>query len=280
VGWAAGSPTTYTSTTVIEHWTGSSWSLVDSPNPSKDPLYGTNQLYDVKAFAADDVWAAGWQWVQVGSAPLVEHWDGHSWKVSKVPSTGFRQTVALDGTSSSDLWAVGYGHTFNTGGDNSVAFHYDGSRWSVIAMPAFANDNYLNDVAAISPSDVWAIGYSRSNSLDIQPYFVHWDGSTWTTVPSQHLSSTYNFLTSVVAISSDDVWAGGYRTLPGDKTVSFVEHWDGTAWHADPTPSQPGGGNYLNGLASDPAGGLWSAGYFYPENFSPFTTLVMHRSSS
>src|SRR5690349_14781862 len=118
VGWYIPSNGGYDETLAL-HWDGAAWSVVDSPNGGQngDQLYGTNQLYDVKAFAADDVWAAGWQWVQVGSAPLVDHWDGHSWKVSKVPSTGFRQTVALDGTSSSDLWAVGYGHTFNTGGD-------------------------------------------------------------------------------------------------------------------------------------------------------------------
>ena len=279
VGWAAGSPTTYTSTTVVEHWTGSSWSVVSSPNPSKDPLYGTNQLYDVRAFASDDVWAAGWQWVPAGSAPLVEHWDGRSWKVSKTPSSGFLQTVALDGTSSNDIWAVGYGYTFSSGGDQSLVMHYDGSRWSVVPTPVLSIDNYLNDVAAISPTDVWAVGYSRTSSLDIQPYFLHWDGSTWSTVPTSHLSSRYNFLKSIVAVSADDVWAGGYRTVNGNE-VSFVEHWNGTAWRVDPTPNQPAGGNYLYGLGRDPGGGLWSAGYFYPDDFSPFTTLVMHRSSS
>jgi hypothetical protein len=278
VGSAAGPPTTYTSSTVIEHWTGSAWTVVPSPNPSRDPLYGTNQLYDVKAFAPNDVWAAGWQQGDVGYAPLVERWDGRSWKVSKTPSAGSIQTVALDGTSSSDIWAVGYRFTFGRG-DQSVVLHYDGSHWSAVPTPVLGIDNYLNDVAVVSPTDAWAVGYSRSNTLDIQPYFLHWDGSAWRTVPSPHLSSTYNFLQSIVAESSGDVWAGGYRTVDREE-VSLVEHWDGTAWRLDPTANKPDGGNFLYGLASDPGGGLWSAGYFYPEDFSPFTTLMMHRSSS
>src|SRR5262245_3995914 len=64
--WAVGTTTgpvnTYTSTTLIEHWTGSAWSVVPSPSPSDDPIYGANALSDVRAFAPDDVWAAGWQW--------------------------------------------------------------------------------------------------------------------------------------------------------------------------------------------------------------------------
>ncbi len=107
VGYTAGEPDTYTSTTLIEHWTGSAWSVVPSPNPSKDPLYGANQLDDVRAFAPNDVWAAGWQWTPIGSAPLIERWNGRSWKVSPTPDDEFRELRALDGTSSSDIWAVG-----------------------------------------------------------------------------------------------------------------------------------------------------------------------------
>ena len=38
VGSTAGPWDTYTSTTLIEHWTGSAWSVVPSPNPSDDPI--------------------------------------------------------------------------------------------------------------------------------------------------------------------------------------------------------------------------------------------------
>jgi hypothetical protein len=276
VGYTAGDPATYTSTTLVEHWTGSAWSVVPSPNPSSDPLYGANQLNDVRAFAANDVWAAGWQWVPSGSAPLIERWDGRRWRVSRTPNTGDKELQALDGTSSSDIWAVG--HTLSVSeGHQSLAMHWNGRSWTVVPTPRLPFDNYLNDVAVVSPTDVWAAGYTIPPDLDIQPYYLHWNGSAWAEVPSPPLSSTYNVIQSVAAVSGNDVWAGGYRTVDGHEVVTLVEHWDGTQWSIDPSPNVQGGGNYLSGLSVDPGGGLWGAGYFYPLDFTGFRTLILHR---
>ena len=276
VGYTAGDPATYTSTTLVEHWTGSTWSVVPSPNPSKDPLYGANQLNDVRAFARNDVWAAGWQWVPSGSAPLIERWDGRRWRVSKTPNTGDKELQALDGTSSSDIWAVG--HTLSVSeGHQSLAMHWNGSSWTVVPTPKLPFDNYLNDVSVVSPTDAWAVGYTIPPDLDIQPYYLHWNGSVWAEVSSPHLSSTYNYLTSIAAASRNLVYAAGYRTVNGE-VVTFVERWDGAQWSIDPSPNVQGGGNYLSGLSVDPGGGLWGAGHFYPHDFSGFRTLILHRS--
>ncbi len=276
VGSAAGEPDTYTSTTVVEHWNGSAWSVVPSPNPSKDPIYGANQLYDVHVFAPDDVWAAGWQWNPVGSAPLVERWDGRAWKVSPTPEDVDRELQALDGTSSSDIWGVGHAFTFDDG-NQSLIMHWNGKSWAVVPTPVLTDDNYLNDVVAISATDVWAVGFTIPANLDIQPHYLHWNGSAWAVVPSPHLSTTHNYITSVAAISANRVWAAGYRTLNGHNIVSFVERWDGTRWRIDLTPNLPGGANYLNDVTVDPGGGLWSAGYFYPP--SGTRTHFLHRST-
>jgi hypothetical protein len=278
VGFTAGDPATYTSTTLVEHWTGSAWSVVPSPNPSKDPIYGANQLFGVRAFAQNDVWAAGWQWTPAGSAPLVERWDGRAWKVSATPDSGTTELQALDGTSSGDIWAVGQSVS-TSDGHQSFVIHWDGRAWSVVPTPKLPFDNYLNDVAVVGPTDVWAAGYSITRSQDIQPHYLHWDGSAWARVPSPHLPSTYNFIQGLVAVSTSDVWAAGHRAVNG-QVVSLVEHWDGVGWRIDPTPSRPGGGNYLSGLSMDRAGGLWAAGYFYPNTSSKIRTLVLRRSSA
>jgi hypothetical protein len=277
VGYTAGNPATYTSTTLVEHWNGSAWSVVPSPNPSNDPLYGANQLNDVRAFAPNDVWAVGWQWVPSGSAPLVERWDGRRWRVSKTPDTGFKELQALDGTSSRDIWAVGFGRTFSDG-NQSLIMHWDGRSWAVVPTPKLPYDNYLTDVSVVSPTDAWAVGYTVPPNLDFQPHFLHWNGSAWAVVPSPHLSSTYNFLQSIAAVSGNQVWAAGYRTVDDHQVVTFVERWDGTQWRVESTPSLQDGGNYLYGLSVDPGGGLWAAGYFYPHDFSGFRTLILHRS--
>lgn len=277
VGYTAGPWDTYTSTTLIQHWTRSAWSVVASPNPADDPIYGANQLYDVRAFAANDVWAVGWYWNPIGSAPLVVRWDGRKWRVSPTPEEEYRQLVALDGTSSSDIWTVGHSLKF-TDGHQALAMHWDGRNWAVTPTPILAGDIYLSDVSVVSPTDVWAVGYSIPANGDIQPLFLHWDGVAWSVVPSPHLSSTYNYLQSVAAVSADRVWAAGYRTLDGHEVVSFVERWDVTQWRVESTPNRSGGGNYLFDVTVDPAGGLWSAGYFYPDDSSNFQTLIQHRS--
>jgi hypothetical protein len=277
VGYTAGPWDTYTSTTLVEHWTGSTWSVVPSPNPSDDPIYGANELYDVRAFTPNDVWAVGWQWTEIGSAPLVVKWDGRRWRESPTPDDEYRQLVALDGTSSSDIWAVGHSLNFNDG-HQALAMHWDGRTWAVVPTPILAGDVYLNDVSVISPTDVWAVGYTIPANLDIQPVFFHWDGSAWSVVPSPHLSSTYNYLQSITAVAANRVWAAGYRTVNGHQVVSFVERWDGGQWRIESTPNRPYGGNYLFDVTVDPAGGLWSAGYFYPVDSSDFQTLIQHRS--
>jgi hypothetical protein len=278
VGTTAGPVDTYTSTTLIEQWTGSAWSMVPSPNPSKDPIYGANQLYDVRAFAPDDVWAVGWQWTPIGSAPLVERWDGRKWRESPTPDDEYRQLQALDGTSSSNIWAMGYSFNFDDG-FQALTMHWDGRTWAVIPTPTLPDDIYLNDVAVVSATDVWAVGYSLPANLDIQPQFLHWDGAAWAVVPSPHLSSTYNYLQSIAAVSANRVWAAGYRTVDDHEVVTFVERWNGTQWRIESTPNRPNGGNYLSEVTLDPGGGLWGAGYFYPHDSSEFRTLIQHRST-
>jgi hypothetical protein len=56
-----GDPIT-SSQTIIQHWNGTAWSIVSSPNPGDgNNYYGTitNELYGVAAVSTSDVWAVG-----------------------------------------------------------------------------------------------------------------------------------------------------------------------------------------------------------------------------
>jgi hypothetical protein len=67
--------------TLIEHYTGSAWSVVASPNPGY-----TNQLTGISLLSSTNIWAVGYQ-NTTSTGPqvsLVEHWDGSQWSV--VPS--------------------------------------------------------------------------------------------------------------------------------------------------------------------------------------------------
>jgi hypothetical protein len=106
--------------TIVEHWNGTAWSVVPSPNPSP----GNNGLNGVVALAPDDVWTVGYYFTNErnGFQALLEHWDGSAWSV--VPGASVNGTYnlrAIDAVSATDLWAVGQQ---NTSVNQTLTEHY------------------------------------------------------------------------------------------------------------------------------------------------------------
>jgi hypothetical protein len=73
-----------------------------------------------------------------------------------------------------------------------------------------------------------------------------------------------NFLLAVAAVSSNDVWAGGYaeNTARAPYDVPLIEHYDGQSWtivpSVYPAPSQY---NQLYGIAVLAPNDIWAVGY-------------------
>lgn len=101
--------------TLIEHWDGSSWQIVSSPNVGPNSVFQSNQLYGVIAISSNDVWAYGSFFAASGSgqqATLVMHWDGSSWALQPSPNPvngSFRSDILFGGTviPQGNLWLVG-----------------------------------------------------------------------------------------------------------------------------------------------------------------------------
>jgi hypothetical protein len=114
----------------------------------------------------------------------------------------------------------------------------------------------LNGVVALTPNDVWAVGdndilKNGGRETALQTFVEHWDGHSWRVVPSPNRDDQ-SILQSVSAVSPTDVWAvGASYTGFGEvsRSLTLVEHWDGTAWRIVSGP--PVGG----GSASNPSGG-------------------------
>ncbi|WP_344056219.1 hypothetical protein [Microbispora corallina] len=73
-----------------------------------------------------------------------------------------------------------------------------------------AADGSLSDVAALSESDVWAVG--QQNAWDLwrnRGVITHWDGSSWTEVAMRGDTTGAGHLRSVSAPSADEIWAVG-----------------------------------------------------------------------
>jgi hypothetical protein len=197
---------------LVEHWDGSSWTVLDGPANTPD-------MYSVLAFSDTDVWAAA-------GDQGVDHWNGRTWKVY-TPNEGIQ---AVSGTGPHDVWAVGaeYPHTF--------AEHWDGHSWTATSTPDGSHSaSSLTAVSAVSADDVWAVGGSW-NMPGIDPpaeaFMEHWDGQHWTLVDVPNPGATFNRLNSISLDSATDGWAVGRYTSGSDNSkgrVLFL-HWDGTRW--------------------------------------------------
>ena len=115
----------------------------------------------------------------------------------------------------------------------------------------------LNGVAAVAADDVWAVGARVVHSTSTS-YIEHFDGASWSQVPSPNPGATTNVLKDVSAVDADDVWAVG-SYAPGQTSQALAEHWDGSSWTAYPLPSAERRG--LTAVAAVASDDVWAVGY-------------------
>lgn len=148
--------------------------------------------------------------------------------------------VAVSADSPTDVWVVG---------DSSL--HFDGATWTQIPIAPVGGSLTLNSVVALSPTNVWAVGFfQNSTGFDTQ-VVQHFDGSKWSRVRDLNLvGKTLNgqmvlsdALVSITALSPTDIWACGYLLTESgftEQLVPFVERFNGTKWSLSGTPAATG----------------------------------------
>lgn len=190
----------------IFHWNGKEWTAIIP----FDRNFITSWT-DIKFASTNDGWVIGCNYDEYSG--FIMHWDGNKWSdVSLINEIGRNNfcLYSLDVVSSVDVWAVG--NDFKEG----TILHWDGKKWN--ELPSSQNMRYVVDISALSNSDVWVA--QADGSLDSTIF--HWDGSAWddTYLPiSFSLGNTAKGV-SILAISPNDVWAGGRGLF----------HWDGKEW--------------------------------------------------
>jgi hypothetical protein len=95
--------------------------------------------------------------------------------------------------------------------------------WVVVPSPnPSSSANYLTSVSALSESDVWAVGGFEDTNFRLMTLIEHWDGATWSVVPSPNPSATGDYLGGVLALAQNNVWAVG-NYVHGSVQASLVE---------------------------------------------------------
>jgi hypothetical protein len=251
--------------TLTEHWNGTAWSTVASPNPA-----ASDQLTGVSAVSATDAWAVG----NGSSGGTILHWNGSKWATTPEPdgSTAY----FLDGVtaiSATDAWAVG------DDSGQTLILHWNGTKWSQVASPSPSpiNNNLLYGVSAASATDAWAVGrYVPSSAAPFSNLTEHWNGSKWSEVASPSPGATTNALFGVSTLTPTDAWAVGesLAVQPGQlRTV--VLRWNGTAWTRVASPDPGSSFNVLDGVSAVSACDAWAVGNYSSTKGDTARTLIL-----
>jgi hypothetical protein len=255
VGTQASNLDATTSLPLIEHWTGSSWSTVQT---TTNPEF----LEAVSAVSAGDIWASG----DTPNGALILHYDGTSWTQQPTPHDGDGSDLpAVDGRTASDAWAGGHNRPDNS--DHALMMHWDGTNWTPSSLPAaVTGDNTdILGVSADSATDAWAVAEVNRTSV-----LLHWNGSQWTT-------STVPGIWSVTALSPTSAWGVGY-TLVGNHFQTLTEHWDGSSWRvlSSPSPGGTGQDNVLTDVTATSGSDVWAVGRYGGDDDQPLVPFAMH----
>jgi hypothetical protein len=254
-----------TSTPSSGGWSVQSTQLLGTSDNSLGPIAGSSPT---------DIWAFGDFLPDAADSnqdvtlTFAEHYNGQKWTVVRTPNLGPNFNSFYGGTASQGrAWAVG--ERLNSRyQDRALVEVWNGSAWSVANVPQpGAVRDLLFGASALSPSDVWVVGDQEGGNNVFETLAEHWDGSTWSVVPTPDPGSAGNHLYAVDAVSPDNVWAVGQQLGRRAPDQGLVEHWDGQRWSVVPLPASSasvlldgvtvsGGEVWAVGESDSPAGGV------------------------
>jgi hypothetical protein len=158
------------------HWDGTKFTKVATAPLGADRV----GFDDVVALGPDEAWAVGGRSAKrvAPTHPLAERWDGKKWRLVDTPVPGkSAHWFAITRVPGVGLWSAG-GFAPGAVERPLVMRRNPSGAWTRVVVPSpNVHLAFLADAAAISRTDVWAVGPSSSG-----PLAVHWNGSGWTLV--------------------------------------------------------------------------------------------------
>ena len=251
--------------TLIEHWNGSVWAIVPSPNNS-----GNNILYGVTCNSTSDCWAAGTYYDDdLFQRTLTEHWNGNAWNIVSSPNRGLSSPpidvlVGVACISASECWAAGSNDDRNGVGQTLVE-RWDGTSWTIVDSPNPSGSNGFHAVTCASPSppeECWAVGETVTGLGRAQTLVEEWDGNAWSLVSSPNIGG-YDDLVGVTFASQVDCWAVGSYSGGVKHDQTLIEQWNGTLWTIVSSPNTSAlQSNYLTAVSCASASDCSAVGYY------------------
>src|SRR6516225_3161041 len=165
-----------------------------------------------------------------------------AWTITPGPTSGLGILRDVYAASPASAWAVGSQSGGGTGRRNQLIEHWNGRAWQVATVPAVSEfTTELYSVSGTSANDIWAVGDQETAAsgayIPEVTLIMHWDGTSWTRVPSPNPTAFVNRLVMVKAFALNDVWASGFaEATDGQPFTNFTLHWNGTSWSQISTP--------------------------------------------
>ena len=222
---------------VALHFNGSTW--------TKSAMAKASRVNKAAVISRTNVWAVGQGTNDKFSQ--IQHFNGSAWSVVASPHfTNGESLNSLKAVAPNNIFAVGVSLD---GLKNRIPLveHFDGSKWSVVVVPNIVGAE-LTDVAAISSSDIWAVG--AIGGAMPAALTLHFNGQQWSRVSAPSAS-----LLAVTALATNNVWAAGVQLGRGP----VIEHWNGTAWKVVTSPNI-GTSAVLNSIRAISPSDIWAAG--------------------
>lgn len=237
----------------IDDWGPNEWGQRGDGSVTQPP---SGQISHVTGVSGADIVAAGSEFSvaaattaaatgAAGAGPTSSPWRTTSSVVnplirpSDVVSTWLSAITSHGG---GDAWAVGASDSPGPS-PQPLAEHLIRGVWHrvLVPLPSGSTEAQLTGVKELSPSDVWAVGFTGNPGVDDEPVrtlIENWNGNAWTVVPSSNQVTGDGDSDSLAAIdgsSPDDLWAvGSFNDNAEDVNASILEHWNGKQWSLYP----------------------------------------------
>lgn len=189
--WVEKVGTSYLNRPLIEKWDGTKF---QNQNVSLPAGVSYGSLSSV-SFSSTNGWAVG----NVGG--YAYYYEGSSWSSYALPTGMTAQSVKV--ISADEAWATGYyNSTFK------ILHYTTANGWVVDSNFTLPANSTLYSIGGDSSNNIWVVGTHLVGS-QMEPYVVHRDGTTWTTISAP----TYSEYTDLkdVSVVSGYMWAAGNR---------------------------------------------------------------------
>jgi hypothetical protein len=261
--------------TLAEHWNGTQWQLLTSPDPS-----ASDGFTAASSPQRGELWAVGDKAdPNVGAfVPMVQRLSNGGWSeipyVSPIAHCATKDTelTAVDALSSTDVY-IG-GDCVIRGHHHGVVAHWNGTQWSS-SIVASINTTITGLGGGSGGNEVWAVGntvaYGSTDTFRGIAY--HGSGQTWAAAPMPVQQGTSRTIAGVGVGTgaTPAVYAVGRTYRSAAAYQGLIYHWTGTHWANEAIASS--NTELLYSAAVAPDGTAWAVGFHFGPNGDVCTAL-------